>query len=164
MLRGERGTVVSRANRSVGVPSCLAPLRRPAVRRPDPTSPWYVRVLDSTSLICSCFRFVETTTRTYHGRVGTGRRTAGRSVFSGERTSEMQFKLSNPKPEHTTGGPGRRCARRGGGARPGRGGAGQNRVPTGRVARKPTVSLAPLGVVDNCPERLFARTNKGHPM
>ena len=43
-----RGTVVSWANRSVGVPSCPAPLRRPAVRRPDPTRPWYVRVLDST--------------------------------------------------------------------------------------------------------------------
>ena len=28
-----------------------APLRRPAVRRLDPTRPWYVRVLDSTGLI-----------------------------------------------------------------------------------------------------------------
>ena len=44
-----RGTLVSWANCSVGVPSCPAPPRRHAVR-PDPTRPWYVRVLDSTSL------------------------------------------------------------------------------------------------------------------
>ena len=48
-----RGTVVSWANRSVGVLSCPAPPPRPAVRRPDPTSPWYVRVLDSTGAISS---------------------------------------------------------------------------------------------------------------
>ena len=28
-----------------------APPRRPAVRRPDPTRPWYVRVVDSTTLL-----------------------------------------------------------------------------------------------------------------
>ena len=44
---GVRGMVVSWANRSVGIPSCQAPLRRPAVRRPDPTGQWYARVLDS---------------------------------------------------------------------------------------------------------------------
>ena len=46
-----RGTVLSWANRSVGVPFCPAlpspPLRR--ARSPAPTRPWYVRVLDSTS-------------------------------------------------------------------------------------------------------------------
>ena len=47
MLWGVRGTFVSLANCSVGVPSCPAPPRRPAVR-PDPTRPWYVRILDST--------------------------------------------------------------------------------------------------------------------
>ena len=47
---GARGAVVSWANRSVGVPSCPAP-PLPAVRRPDPTRPWYVRVLDSTSFL-----------------------------------------------------------------------------------------------------------------
>ena len=42
-------SVVSWANRSVGVPNCLAPPRpATAVRRPAPTRPWYVRVLDST--------------------------------------------------------------------------------------------------------------------
>ena len=45
---GVRGTLVSWAYSSVGVPSCPAPPRCPAVR-PDPTRPWYVRVLDSTS-------------------------------------------------------------------------------------------------------------------
>ena len=45
---GVRGTLVPWANCSVGVPSCPAPPRRPAVR-PDPTCPWYVRVLDSTT-------------------------------------------------------------------------------------------------------------------
>ena len=44
---GVCGMLVSSANCSVGVPSCPAPPRRPAVR-PDPTRPWYVRVLDST--------------------------------------------------------------------------------------------------------------------
>ena len=46
---GVRGTLFSWANCSVGVPSCPAPPRRPAVR-PDPTRPWYVRVLDSTGV------------------------------------------------------------------------------------------------------------------
>ena len=56
---GVRGTLVSWADCSVGAPSCRAPPRRPAVR-PDPTHPWYVQVLDSTSrftldFACSCF-------------------------------------------------------------------------------------------------------------
>ena len=45
-----RGTPLSWANCSVGVESCPTPLRRPAVR-PDPTRPWYVRVLDSTGKV-----------------------------------------------------------------------------------------------------------------
>ena len=64
--------------------------------------------------------------------------------------------LSNPKPEHTSGGSGRRGARRGGGA-------GLDGVPTGRVAKKPTVPLAPRGIVNNCPQPLVASTNKGNP-
>ena len=47
MLWGVRGTLVSWAYCSAGVPSCPALPRRPAVR-PDPTRPWYVRVMDST--------------------------------------------------------------------------------------------------------------------
>ena len=46
---GVRGTLVSWANCSVDVPSCLAPLRRPAVHF-DPTRPWNFRVLDSAGL------------------------------------------------------------------------------------------------------------------
>ena len=38
----------SRANSSVGTKSCATPLGRSA-GYPDPTRPWYVRVLDSTS-------------------------------------------------------------------------------------------------------------------
>ena len=49
---GVRGTLVSWAYCSVGVPSCPAPPRRPTVR-PDPTRPWYVRVLDSAGLSVS---------------------------------------------------------------------------------------------------------------
>ena len=49
-----RGTVLSWANRSVGVSFCPAlpslPLRR--ARSPVPTRPWYVRVFDSTSILC----------------------------------------------------------------------------------------------------------------
>ena len=44
------------------------------------------------------------------------------------------------------------------------GGAEQNKTPTGMVAQKPTVPLALQSIVDNCPERLFASTNKGNPM
>ena len=43
-----RGMLVSWANSSVGIQSCPTPPHRPAVR-PDPTRPWYVRILDSTS-------------------------------------------------------------------------------------------------------------------
>ena len=44
---GVRETPISWANCSAGVPSCPAPPCRSAVL-PDPTSPWYVRVLEST--------------------------------------------------------------------------------------------------------------------
>ena len=47
---GARGSVVSTdpsASRPVRSRSALPP-RRPALRRPEPFSPWYVRVLDST--------------------------------------------------------------------------------------------------------------------
>ena len=55
-----QGTCVSWANNSVGTQSCPTPPGRPA-ERPDPTRPWYVRVLDSTSIfmyvcICVCMR------------------------------------------------------------------------------------------------------------
>ena len=66
--------------------------------------------------------------------------------------------LSNPKPEHTTGGAGRRGAQRGGGARR----AGQNRTPTCRVAHKPADSPARQSIVENYLERPFASTNKGN--
>ena len=46
-----RWSIVSWANRSVGVPSCPAPPRRTAVRRTDPTRLWYVRVLNLTNLL-----------------------------------------------------------------------------------------------------------------
>ena len=59
--RKAKGTVVFWANRPIGVPSYRAPPRRSAVRRPAPTRPWYVRVLDSTNrftldFVCLCFR------------------------------------------------------------------------------------------------------------
>ena len=42
--------ILSGPDRPNGVPSypSSAPPRRPAVRRPEPTGPWCVRVLDST--------------------------------------------------------------------------------------------------------------------
>ena len=49
--RRARGTVLSCANKHVGVPSCRAPPAQPPRRAPpDPTSPWCVRVLVSTGL------------------------------------------------------------------------------------------------------------------
>ena len=50
--RKVRGTLVSWANNSVGIQSCPTPPRHSAVR-PDPTRPWYVWVLDSTSFTVS---------------------------------------------------------------------------------------------------------------
>ena len=47
---GVRGSLVPWANCSVGVPSCPAPPRRPAVRL-DRTRPCYVQALGSTSLL-----------------------------------------------------------------------------------------------------------------
>ena len=87
---------MSCANKHVGVPSCRArPAQPPRRAQPDPTRLWCVRVLDSTNKntwgsMCStirriCFygphrarvcKLVGSKTRTYHGRVGTGRHTA----------------------------------------------------------------------------------------
>ena len=75
---GVRGTLVSWAYCSVGVPSCPAPPRRPAVR-PDPTRPWYVRVLDSPGKRIP----VESKTRTNDRRVRS-ERTAGRRSGVGQ--------------------------------------------------------------------------------
>ena len=56
-------------------------------------------------------------------------------------------------------------AGRGGPAHRGwRGGAGQDRMPTGRFAQKTTVPLALLNVENNCFERLSGSTNKRNPM
>ena len=52
-----------------------APPRRPALRRPESFRQWYVRVLDST--------LDDSKTRTYHGRSGSARRTAGRRGAAG---------------------------------------------------------------------------------
>ena len=100
-LRGQRGQLsLGRSDSSVPVLPGCAPPRCSAVRRPDPTRIWYVRVLGSTNLKESIaspqrshgnnrepklpvghgarygFLFVESKTRTYHGRIGAGRRTA----------------------------------------------------------------------------------------
>ena len=48
--RGAKGTIVFWANRSFGVPRYRASPLRPAVRRPDPYRPWYVRILYSTNI------------------------------------------------------------------------------------------------------------------
>ena len=43
------------------------------------------------------------------------------------------------------------------------GGAVQNRTPTSRVAKKPADPLAPQSIVNICPERPLASTNKESP-
>ena len=58
-------------------------------------------------------------------------------------------------------------AGRGGAAHGGaamRDGAGQDGTSTGRFAQETTDPLALKGIEDNCPERLFASTNKQNPM
>ena len=76
------------------------------------------------------------------------------------RTSEIPFtcRVQNPNIPWAV----RVGAAHGGAA--GRGGAGQNRTPTGRVAQKLTAPAAPQGIVDSCRERPFASTNKGNPI
>ena len=95
-----RETVVSWAQRPVGVASGPARPRRAAVRRPAATRPWYVRVLDSPGLV---------------------------RVFLPPQESLGTY-LSSPKPGYTTRGSGRGehsvAAGRWGGA--GRGGAGRD--------------------------------------
>ena len=95
-----RGTLVSWANCSVGVQSCPAPPRRPAVC-PDPTRPCYVRVLDSTS---------------WFGRFNTLVPVDSIAAWL------VILDLSGPKPGHTTGGSGRGGARWGGQAERGQAG------------------------------------------
>ena len=46
----------------------------------------------------------------------------------------------------------------------GRGGTGHDRTPTSLFARGTNDSLAPQGILDNCPERPFGSTDKGNPM
>ena len=69
-------TCVSCANSSVGTQSCPTPPGRPAGRR-DPTRLWYVRVWDSTGWTRQVTNgpspIVESKTRKYNGRVGSGR-------------------------------------------------------------------------------------------
>ena len=52
MLWKAKGTVVSLGEPTHRLPVLPgpAPPRRPAVRRPSPTRPWYVWVLDSTNM------------------------------------------------------------------------------------------------------------------
>ena len=69
---------------------------------------------------------------------------------------EKVWNLSNPKPEHTTGG--RIEAAHGGAA--GRGGAGQNGTPTDRLAQETSDPRNLQGIEHTCPERLFRSTNK----
>ena len=65
--------------------------------------------------------------------------------------------LTVPKPGHTTGGSGRRGARRGGGVE--RGWAGRD-ADGSAIAQETTVPLALQTIEDNCPERFFGNTNK----
>ena len=76
--------------------------------------------------------------------------------------TKKQKKMSNPKPEHTTGESGRRGARQ-------RGGVERGRVrgdADGLVRRKTTVPFPREGIVYNCPERLLRgneQTNLSNP-
>ena len=86
-----RGSVVSWANRPVGVPSCPAPPRRPAVRRPVPTRPWYVRVSNSTG------SFVRVAERSFETVVFDIRKGKTVGCFLGERTVGILFYLALPR-------------------------------------------------------------------
>ena len=61
MLWRVRGRRVSQATNFVGIQSCPTPPRHPAVR-PDPTRPWYVPVLDSTSASKKIQKFIQAKT------------------------------------------------------------------------------------------------------
>ena len=104
---------------------------RPAVRRPVMRCPGYVWVSDSISWCQSL-----------------------QPPYDEQRIF-WNMHLSNPKPRHTTGRPGRRGARRGGGAK--RGWVERNAVGTIRPGNKPP-SCSPANR-EHCPERLFGSTN-----
>ena len=74
-----RGRLVSCANNSVGIQSCLTTPRRPAVR-PDPNRPWYVRVLDSTG---------------YYDKVATDALLANINFSNYYNKAEMEFIISS---------------------------------------------------------------------
>ena len=100
MPRIAKGTVVFWANQPVGVPSYLAPPRRSAVRRPVPTRPWYVRVLDSTGrrwvgVIRRCGGVLR-----YVGIPGPENEEPPSTIFGAERTKNPPIShLLDPKTE-----------------------------------------------------------------
>ena len=120
--------------------------RRPAVRRPVPTLPWYVRVLDSSNVwnhsghnaeaargnrlanVTRCWTFL------YQVKL---------AKSCGNDHIHACVNLSNPKPEHTTGGAGRGEAAHGRPCAPcGYVGTGRRRV--GSPRKQPTL-LPPWG-------------------
>ena len=129
-------TFVPWANSSVGTQSCPTLLGRCA-GRPDPTCPWFFRLLDLTGLW----------------------QQHGVPLCRIPQTLEVEH-LSSAKPGHSTGGSARHGARR----TAGRGDAGHNKVPTFRSLWEPTAPLALQRTKNNCSERLFASTNIGNPM
>ena len=94
-----RGTGVSFANRPVGVPSCpTPPWCAPPPRRPPPRH--------DPPVVYTGFGFdkfipVESKTRTYPGRVGTGRRTAGRRGRAGTGSTGRRRRDCSPRRQQT---------------------------------------------------------------
>ena len=84
MPRMVRWTFASWANSSVGTQSCPTLPGRSA-GRPDPTRPWYVRVLDSTNRISLVCASGETFTRRVLAALGSRRE----ACFLGEQFPDM---------------------------------------------------------------------------
>ena len=106
------------------LPGC-APPRRPAVRRQEPTCPWFIRFLDSTLEIADIILYFLYRTK----------------VLFFSRFLLAFFVLPNPKPGHTTCGSGRSCARQVGGA-----GQGQARRSEDRRNERTVDELWPEAV------------------
>ena len=114
MLWKVRWTFVSWANSSVGTQSCLTSPGRSA-GRPDPTRPWYVRVLGSTGHYARYFQMLffivhlSNSKSENHGRVGSGGvRLSGGSRQDGEvpitekiSPTRKESRFSHPRASYT---------------------------------------------------------------
>ena len=162
-----RGTLVFSANRPIGIQSCPAPpgsAAPPCVAPPRPArgmSWFWIRQVAIRLCVIPKRRSRQLFSMRWRAR-GTVISGAHRRlpVLSECSSRGSTCRIQNPD-IRTTGGSGRRGARRGGGAGRGRAGPGRRRVGS---PQETSVPLALQAIEDNCPESFSGRTKKRNPM